>query len=350
MSTNQQNKKNDEEVDLGALFLIIGRGFSKFFNFIGGIFKSLFHVLIITLIFLKVNIVKIGIAGLIGLTIGVFLETKTSKKYGSELLLEPNFESTRQLYKNVNYYNDLVEQQKIEELQRVFNLDSVDATSLKKFKIEPVKIDNNIIEAYDELILNVDTLTIKSYKYQDFKASFTEYDYKIHKISVIAEKNDVFNKLDNAIISSVENNPYYNRFKNLVSAELDRKDSLYKQNLTQLDSLRRVYMRVMLEEAKNSKSITSTNIDLGGGAEKTTKDMEIFETSRKINYALNEVIEKKTENYEVINVISNFQPIGYEIKGVTKNYAFLLFLISSGLMIAFLLLIKLNKFLENYNR
>ena len=29
MSTNQPQKSNEEEVDLGSLFVIIGRGFSK---------------------------------------------------------------------------------------------------------------------------------------------------------------------------------------------------------------------------------------------------------------------------------------------------------------------------------
>ena len=37
MSTDQKN--NEEEVDLGSLFIIIGRCFFNFFNFIGNIFK-----------------------------------------------------------------------------------------------------------------------------------------------------------------------------------------------------------------------------------------------------------------------------------------------------------------------
>ena len=37
MSTNQQNK--EEEVDLGSLFLLIGKGLRNFFNFIGNIFR-----------------------------------------------------------------------------------------------------------------------------------------------------------------------------------------------------------------------------------------------------------------------------------------------------------------------
>ena len=45
MSTKKQN--NDEEVDLGSLFTVIGNGFRNFFNFIASIFKGIFHKLIL---------------------------------------------------------------------------------------------------------------------------------------------------------------------------------------------------------------------------------------------------------------------------------------------------------------
>lgn len=345
MSTNQ--KSNEEEVDLGSLFVIIGKGFSNFFNFIGNIFKGLFHAVISSLIFLKENSIKIGIAAVIGLAAGIFLEITTSSKYGSDLLLEPNFKSSRQLYNNINYYNDLVKQKDTATLQKTFNLDKESAASLKKFEIVPLKIDSDLIDAYNDLILSVDTLTIKSYEYKDFKAAFTDYDYKVHKVTVIAEKNNVFDKLDDVIISSVVDNKYFNRLKVLTNENLDRTDSLYRESLTQIDSLRQVYMQVMLEEAK--KLTTGTSIDLGG-EKRTTKELELFETNRKINFDLKKIAKEKSQKYEVINVISNFQPIGYEIKGVTKNKGFLIGIIGASLMIVFLLLIKLNTFLANYKK
>jgi hypothetical protein len=106
-------------------------------------------------------------------------------------------------------------------------------------------------------------------------------------------------------------------------------------------------MEVMMEEAK--KQTTGTNIDLGG-EKRTTKELELFDTNRRINEKLRELATEKSEKYEVINIISNFQQVGYEIKGVTKNYGFLLAMASAGLMILFLLFIKLNKFLENYKK
>lgn len=345
MSTNQKN--NEEEVDLGSLFIIIGKGFSNLFNFIGNIFKSIFHFIITILIFLKENIVKIGIAAVVGFVLGLFLHVNSPAKYGSEMLLEPNFNSARQLYNNINYYNDLIKQKDTIKLQKTFNLDSESAASLKKIEIEPLILETDIINSYNDLILEVDTLTIKSFEFEDFKNSFTDFDYKVHKVTVVAEKNDVFDKLDDVIISSVVENKYFKRVKKLTNENLNRTDSLYRQNLSQIDSLRRVYMRVMIEEAK--KQTSGTSIDLGG-EKKTTKELELFETNRKINSSLKNIADEKSEKYDVINVLSNFQPIGYEIKGITKNYAFLLSVLFSGFMIAFLLLVKLNTYLNNYKK
>ena len=345
MSTNQKN--NEEEVDLGSLFLIIGRGFSKLFSFTGSVFKRIFNFSIISLIFLKENIVKIAIAGFIGMIIGLFIENKKPLAYGSDLLLEPNFKSARQLYNNINYYNDLVKQKEIVALQNIFSLDSASAASLLKFEIEPLRIDTDVINSYNDLILEVDSLTIKSYEYDNFKVSFTDFDYKIHKVTVIAGKNNVFDKLDDVIISSVVNNTYFNRLKVLTNENLNRTDSIYRQNLSQIDSLRKVYMQVMIEEAKNQTS--GTNIDLGG--EKTTaKELELFDTNRRINYDLSSIAIDKSEKYEVLNVISNFQPVGYEVTGITKNYAFLLTFLGVSIMILSLLLLQLNKYLDNYKK
>lgn len=347
MSTNQPNNKNEEEVDLGSLFVIIGRGFSKFFNFIGSIFKGIFHIFISILIFLKNSIIPIVIAAIIGGAIGVFLEVKKPDTFGSDLLVNPNFKSSRQLYNNINYYNDLVKQKDIEGLAETFKLDKQIAASLKKFTIEPVRSENDIIDSYNDFILDVDTTTVKSYEYDVFKASFSDFDYKIHKINVIAEKNDIFKNLDEIIISSIVKNKYFNRVKELTNENLDRTDSLYRKNITQLDSLRKVYMQVMIEESK--KQSNGTSIDLGG-EKRTTKELELFETNRKINTDLEKIVEEKSNKYEVINVISNFQDIGYEIKGVTKNYAFLLAILGAGFVISVLLLKQLNTYLNNYKK
>lgn len=345
MSTNQN--KNEEEVDLGSLFKIIGKGFSNLFNFIGNIFKGIFHFFILILLFFKRNIIPITIAAVLGGVCGFFIQANTSTTYSSQMLVEPNFDSARQLYNNIGFYNDLVKQKDTIQLAKTFNLDLSSAASLKKFSIEPIINENDIINSYNDFIVEVDTTTVKSYTFDEFKAAFKDLDYRIHRIEVISEKSDIFSKLNNPIISSVVNNKYFKRLKELTNENLDRTDSVYRQNLYQVDSLRRVYMKAVLFEAK--KQTTGTNIDFGG-EKKTSKEIELFETNRKINYDLKKIAEDKAEMYEIVNVISNFQPVGHEVKGFTKNYTFILAFLGVMLVITILLLVSLNKFLENYKK
>ena len=351
MSTNQQKENsrsnNEEEVDLGSLFTIIGKGFSKFFNFIGNIFKGIFHFFISILIFLKENSFKIGIAAIIGFAVGIFLEVKSSDTYSSDMLVQPNYKSVSQLYNNINYYNDLVEQKDTLGIQNTFNLDKETAASLKEFSIEPIANENDIINAYNDFVLEVDTATVSSYTFEDFKASFKDLDYKTHEINVIAEKNDVFNKLDEIIISSVVKNKYFSRVKELTNENLNRTDSLLRQNLGQVDSLRKVYMQVMIEEAK--KQSNGTSIDLGG-EKRSTKELELFATKRNLNSELTDVVIDKSEKYEVVNVISNFQPVGYKIGGVSENKAVQFSILGILLMIFLLLFTKINTYLGNYKK
>jgi hypothetical protein len=104
----------------------------------------------------------------------------------------------------------------------------------------------------------------------------------------------------------------------------------------------------MLEAAKKQTSGSSKNL---GVEKRTTKELVLFQTYRQINGDLKLIAEEKSNKYEVINIISNFQPIGYEkIKEVTENYAFLLASLAIALMILSLLLLKLNKYLNNYKK
>lgn len=343
----KESQSKEEEIELGSLFIIIGKGFSNLFKFIGTIFKGIYHFFILILLFIKTNLIKLTIAAIVGGMIGTFFEFNKDPTFGADLQVQPNFKSSRQLYNNVNYYNDLVRQKDTASLAKTFNISKSEAATLRIFKISPIKTENDIITSYDDLILSVDTLTAKSYSFTMFKNTYTDFDYRVHNIHVVATKNDIFSSLDKVIISSIVDNKFFNKVKTLTNENLNRTDSLLRQNLTQIDSLRRVYMTVLIEEAKKQNS--GTSIDLGGIKE-TTKELELFETNRKINKELKDIVEEKSEMYEVLNVISNFQPIGYEIKGIDKNYGVLAAGLGIVLMILLLLLKQLNKYLNDYKK
>lgn len=343
MSTN--NQQNDEEVDLGTLFAIIGRGFSNFFNFLGNIFKGLFNVVIQLLLFIKKHLVKFTTAALIGGFIGGFIEFKKEISFGSDMLLQPNFKSARQLYNNINFYDDLVKQKDSTLLAKTFGLTKEQAGSLRKFEITPVITDSDILKRYDELILSVDTLTAKSYSFDEFRRMFTKYDYKVHQVHVESIDKTVFSNLNRVIIESITNNEYFNKLKTLTNENLNRTDSLLRKNLKQIDTLRKVYMSVLLEEAKKENSGTSINF---AADKKEAKELEIFKTNRSINKDLKDISEDISEKSEVINVISNFQPVGYELKGLNNNYIFILSGSAVLIILIIILLDDLNKYLKKY--
>ncbi len=339
--------KNEEEVDVGSLFVIIGKGISKVIGFIRNIFSTIFHFLIQSLLFFKNNRIKLGVAFAIGAAVGLVVETKEENKYCSNLLVQTNFNSARQLYSNVSFYENLVTQQNFGLLAKIFNLKEAEAASLKKFIIRPIRNENDIIRQYDQLVLSVDTLTVDSYSFKEFKRAFTKFDYRVHSIVVQSTKNNIFSKLDDVIIAAIVENKYFNKLKELTNEDLQRTDELLRKNLKQTDSLHNAYKKAITEEAKSAKQ--GTTIDLGS-EEKTTRELELFSTALELNERLKTVSREKSDKSEVVNIISNFQPIGQEIRGLSQNRAVQFGTLAFLVVMLFLLLKKLNVYLENYSR
>ena len=345
MSTAKNN--NEEEVDLGSLFVIIGKGFKNFFNFIASIFKGIFHFLIITLLFFKEHLLKIIVAGLVGFIFGAYLDYNKGVIYESKMLVKPNFDSTKQLYGNILFYNDLVNQKEYNLLMETFQINQEEAESLREFSIEALMNENDIIISYDELAVSVDTLAINDYDFESFKKAFTNYDYFIHEVKVTSTQNKIFKKFDKIILSSVSENDYFRNINNSEKSNLDRSYNLYDKNISQIDTLRKVYENVLLENAK--KSTSGTNINLSAEVNKNV-DIELFKINRNLDSYLTQISEKKSEKDKIINVISSFQKVGKISGGILKSSKFIYFSIGFIAMVFMLLLIKLNAFLDKYTK
>ena len=98
---------------------------------------------------------------------------------------------------------------------------------------------------------------------------------------------------------------------------------------------------------KQKKQSNGTSIDLGG-EKRSTKELELFTTKRNLNSELTDIVIDKSEKYEVVNVISNFQPIGYKEGGILKNAIFQFAFIGGILMVLCILIMQLNRYLNNY--
>ena len=347
MSTEKKN--TEEEVDLGSLFIIIGKGFAKFFNFIGSIFKELFHVFVSLLLFIRKHFIKFVIATILGAGIGFALNfTKIGKDiYEAQMLIQPNFGITKQLYNDIRYYNSLISQKDTLRIMEALNLDLKEASNLKKVEIKPVKNEYDIVHGYNSLALSLDTIASKKYSLKEYKNVFTHYDYRVHTIHAESVDKDVFPKIQKAIINSISKNEYFQRVKNISVKDLYRSDSLFRRNLTQLDSLAKVYMQVLLKESE--KTTAGTSIDLGG-QNNSVKELDLFQTKIAINNDLNELTQEIILKEELVNVISGFPSVGYKVAHLSRNKIFIGGL--SGFVIMFILLTmkSLDAFLASYKK
>ena len=207
--------------------------------------------------------------------------------------------------------------------------------------------ENNIIISYDELAVSVDTFAIKDYDFESFKKAFTNYDYFIHEIKVTSTQNKIFKKFDAIILSSILENDYFRNINNSEKSNLDRSYNLYDKNISQIDSLRKVYEKVLLENAK--KSTSGTNINLSGEINKNV-DIELFKINRNLDSYLTRISEEKSEKDKIINVISSFQKVGNISGGILSSSKFIYLFVGFIAMVSMLLLMKLNTFLDKYTK
>ena len=79
-------------------------------------------------------------------------------------------------------------------------------------------------------------------------------------------------------------------------------------------------------------------------------DIELFKINRNLDSYLTEINEKKSDKDKIINVISSFQKVGNVSGGILKSSKFIYFSIGFIAMVFILLLMKLNTFLDKYNK
>ncbi len=341
----QQNIPQDGDLDLGSLFKIIGKGFQNLFNAIGNFFKGIFHYIILGFVFVRNNALKLGLAMFIGAAVGLYFDLTKPRQFVSTLIVKPNFKSTKQLYANINYFNELVKQKDSILLAEALNITVSEAVSLKKFTIQPIINKNEKYELFNEFVQEIDSALVKHINFNEFTTAFTNYDYHYHKIEVNSINNTIFKKLERPIVSSVENNLYFRNQKKINNENLLQNEKILNASLQHIDTLRKIYNEVLLSEAK--KQETGTNITLAKGT-KNTSEIELFNESLDLNEELIDNNSKKAEETDILNVVSSFSDVGEKERSILKKWTFLLGVGLGLAMLVFILLKRLNKYLKNY--
>ena len=209
MSQNTNNSEN-QEIDLSMIS-------DKIKGFFGGIAFSIFK----GILFLKRNLLILGILLVAGVGLGIFLDT-TNNSYDSEIIVKPNFGSTDYLYSKI----DLLES-KIKNRDTVF-LKSIGIENPKniiRVEIDPI-IDVYRFVNYNEKNINLTTNTqnfelVKllaengdiNKVIQDKTTSKNYYWHTIHLVSkgFVSEEKTI-----KPLLAFINNNSYYQSIKNLT--------------------------------------------------------------------------------------------------------------------------------------
>jgi len=350
MAEQPVNQNSPDEIDLGQLFRIIGLGFQKFFNFIGNIFKGLFHLLILFILLVQKHFIILTVVVVVGVAGGFFLDNySTEKNYISKMVVEPNFHSARQLYNNIDFYNDLAETQDSTTLATALNITEHEALSIKEIFVDSFEDENQKIVVFDDFIKTLDSTTIKTIEidFDDYLKNFIELDNRFHQISVVSTDDKVAKKIQPAIISSISDNDYFRLQKEVAHKNIALQESIYNKQLIEIDSIQNLYKRVLEKEAEKPVQ-GGTNINLAGNRESQSKELELVRERDFIKEKLVELNKEWAKTSEVLNVISDFPAKGLKQKGLLVNYVVKLPLLLLGAVFLTLSLRPLGNYLKNY--
>ena len=354
MSENIQPKPQNEEVDLGQLFKMIGKGFQKIYDFFASIFKGAFELLILLISHFFKNVKWYVLALIIGLIAGYFLEQRSEKLYAANMFIETKFNSARQAYEVITEFNQLARvDQDYEELSKRLNISKDETESLRGFNIQPDPDDSELMEQYVIYKLELDSVAKLESTFKDFKAAQNRYNYTNHKIGVAATNKFVFKKINEGLVSEFLDNEYINSVRKTTLENLDKKEAAIDKQIKKLDSIANIYLEIRINESKKIYPANQgTNISLSGTAqsESMKDETKIISEISELQEKKSEIAIERVENKQQINIISSFPVSGYFIDKWYSNKMILTPIVTLGLTMLLFIFINLNRFVKDQEK
>jgi hypothetical protein len=354
MSENSKPTPQNEEVDLGQLFKMIGNAFQKFFDFIGSIFKAVFSVIIAVLAHLIKRAVWYGTALVLGVGLGYYLEKTDDKKYAANMFIETNLNSVYQVYENMSNLNNLAFREKDSvKLAELLNISVSDAAKFKGFYIAQNTTPNAVAEMFNDYYEDLDSLTQTKTTFEDYKKQLDNYSYKTHKIGVLASDKNVFGKLKGNFSEVISNNPYLIKIRDVEQANFILEENTLLNQQTAIDSLVTIYLEIRQKEAeKQPLPGSGTTLNMGGTQENKllVNEAELIKEKLELAESIRVLRRQKVAEENIISVLADFPETGYDVRTLSEKPIFKIPAITVGLLILVFTGIGVKKFVANYEK
>ena len=352
MSKNTTPTPQNEEVDLGQLFKIIGSAFDKLFKFIGKILNGFFLAFVWLVFFIRKNIIFLAVAAIVGFGFGLFLEKTLKPIYKSSITVKQNYKTGQSLYDFITYTNSLVSQNDYTTLKDVFSLSEAKVSSISKFDIEPIVSDNAKLKVYDSYIKTLDSTIATTLDYNTFLKNKEDNEHTYQQIIIKAKKRKDFKVVFDKIVANINSNPFFKREQERDLVELQNRKRTIENLLIESDSLQNIYKRVL--EKSNEAKGSEIGITFEGSTDKNkTKEYELYIKGIELRREIVEVDREISEKEEIIEVISNKQENGIidnktEVLGFSFSRKVFYSALLGAVMFFVLLLLRFLKFIEKY--
>ncbi|MDR1876266.1 MAG: hypothetical protein LBQ84_01435 [Flavobacteriaceae bacterium] len=326
-----RNQNQNQETDILVLLDYFKNGFKKIFTGIGDLFKSGLNIIIGFFILLKRHAILVLICVIVFTVIGYFNKIILPPSYNYEMVVQPNFNSTKSLYQLIDSYGKLA------------GTDDKFFKNIIQVKVAPVKSFKNDISVFYKIINdnNNDTIFSRQYKIENFRKNITALDYPSQTISIKSSSPLSTEEIKNKIIIPLETSPLYSQIKNAYLKSIDIKEKYYINNLQRIDTL------LASREEDRLKTATPT-LSIKGEAKNNIEE-DLLKRSVELTKELAYLEIEKAVNSNVIQIVSepqleeNKSPL---IRRDTLSFAIYGFIFS----IVIIFLIQFIKYLNKFEK
>ncbi len=310
MSKDLPQQPNSEEVDLGQLFKLIGNAFNRFFRFIGKIFYGLFLAFVWCVFFFRKHAIIIIIAAIVGFVIGYLKEKVSEPLYRSSVIVKQNYETGKNLYQLIDYYNELIDENDTLTLKNTLNITDQLASSIKSIKIKPTISETQMIKNYDIYLKGLDSTLASTIDYDTYIENINLYEFKEQRLIVNIDKKININPIFESIVENINNTEYFKRENEKDINQLSNREAAIKQILIKADSLQSMYKRVLEMQADQSAAGAQTSVTIEGSDQiDKTKEFELYKSENELRRELVQIAREKEDKERILEIVSNKQDI-----------------------------------------
>jgi hypothetical protein len=257
MNENKGNQPStSDEIDLGQLFKLIGKGFQE-------VFKSFLRLFV----YFRRNALPILGVAVLGVIIGLLLDTFIAKKQKLEVIVKPNMESKDYLYDVVAE----VESNLRAKNRSFFSNIGVDIDNFDDFgvQIEPVTEKKGIEDEDLEFLKLLEGFESSGIVSDVIRAEIVNRSALNHRITFFYGPSGQGVKFAESVMEYINSNPFFNQLLEITRANNKIRIEKNEDLLKQVDNLIEAYTNNLSDSSSKASDgrlvlETEDNLDVTG--------------------------------------------------------------------------------------